>query len=136
MVKAGDSSESAENNKISDQDGNRLKVKGVIWVRDSLENGGNFLKRFAVLERGCIDFYNKEQDFIAHENPINKKPIKLWTYVLETDSRRFAKSVTSLQNALKSSLLGNDDFTVNVILLVLYKFLLFYTNIIMYFFFV
>ena len=97
-----------------DQDPSRLKVKGVLWLRESLENGGNFLKRFAVLEKGCIDFYIKEQDFISHENPINKKPIKLWAYVLETDSRRFVKSVTSIQNTFKSAFMGNDDFTVNV----------------------
>lgn len=96
-----------------DQDPSKLKVKGAIWVRESLENGGNFYKRFAVLEKGCFDFYHKEQDFISHENPINKKPIKLWTYVLETDSRKFSKSVTSIQNSLKSALMGNDDFTVS-----------------------
>ena len=78
----------------------------------SMEAGGNFYKRFAVLEKGCLDFYHKEQDFIAHESPINKKPIKLWTYVLETDSRKFSKSVTSIQNRLKSALMGNDDFRV------------------------
>jgi len=92
-------------------DPQKLKVKGIIWVRQSLENGGNFLRRFAVLEKGCLDVYEKEQDFISHENPINKKPMKLWMYNLETDPRKFARSVTSIQNSLKSALMGNDDFS-------------------------
>jgi len=89
----------------------RLKAKGVLWVRESLEFGGNFLKRFAVLEKGCLDIYESEQDYTDHANPLNRKPIKLWQYTLETDPRKFAKSVTSIQNAMKSTLLGNEDFT-------------------------
>lgn len=44
-----------------------------------------------------------EQDFVAHENPINKRPIKLWSFALETDSRKFSKSVTSIQVFLRLS---------------------------------
>jgi len=112
----GDENQSRTSAGNDQQDPNRLKVKGVIWMRESLELGGNFLKRFAVLEKGCLDFYAKEQDFISHENPINKKPIKLWLYVIETDSRKFAKTVTSIQNSLKSAFMGNDDFTVQDLL--------------------
>lgn len=106
-----------DENKITGEDSqfpddpSRLKVKGIIWVRQPLESGGNFLRRFAVLEKGCLDIYDKEQSFISHENPINRQPIKLSQYDMETDPRKFARSVTSIQNSLKSAVLGNGDFT-------------------------
>ena len=91
----------------------KLKVKGFIWKREPLEHGGLFIKRFAVLEKGCIDFYRKESDFSAFENPVNRDPVKLWQYTLEEDPRKFSKSVTSIQNTFKSAVMGNDDFSMS-----------------------
>jgi hypothetical protein len=93
------------------------KAKGTIWVRQSLEEGGNFLRRFGVLEKGCIDIYESEEKYNDHDNPLNVFPVKLWLYNLETDPRKFAKSVTSINNSLKSSILGNEDFSVKDLLL-------------------
>lgn len=90
----------------------RLKAKGVIWRRKPLEKGGTFVRVFCVLEKGKLDFYNSEQHYINHENPINAHPVKLWQENLETDPRKFARSVTSLRNTLKSAVLGNEDFYV------------------------
>lgn len=92
------------------------KAKGTIWVRQSLEEGGNFLRRFGVLEKSCLDIYESEDKYNNHDNPLNVFPIKLWLYNLETDPRKFAKSVTSINNSLKSSLLGNEDFSVKDLL--------------------
>ena len=90
----------------------KLKAKGIIWRRKALEKGGTFIKVFAVLEKGKVDFYESEQHYINHENPINPQPVKLWQQNLETDPRKFARSVTSLRNTMKSALLGNEDFYV------------------------
>jgi len=91
----------------------RLKAKGVMWRRRPLEKGGTFVKVFAVLEKGKLDFYDSEQHYINHENPINQQPVKLWQQNLETDPRKFSRSVTSLRNTLKAALLGNEDFYVS-----------------------
>lgn len=90
----------------------RLKAKGVMWRRRALEKGGTFVRVFAVLEKGKLDFYDSEQHYINHENPINQQPVKLWQQNLETDPRKFSRSVTSLRNTLKSAILGNEDFYV------------------------
>lgn len=94
----------------------KLKAKGVMWRRRALEKGGAFVKVFAVLEKGKLDFYESEQHYINHENPINPQPVKLWQHNLETDPRKFSRSVTSLRNTLKSAILGNEDFYVSDIM--------------------
>lgn len=38
----------------------KVKAKGIIWKRDSMELGGNFRKCYAVLEKGKLDFYKSE----------------------------------------------------------------------------
>lgn len=38
----------------------KIKAKGIIWKRDSMELGGNFRKCYAVLEKGKLDFYKSE----------------------------------------------------------------------------
>lgn len=94
----------------------KLKAKGAMWRRKPLEKGGSFVKVFAVLEKGKLDFYDSEQHYINHENPINSQPVKLWQHNLETDPRKFSRSVTSLRNTIKSAILGNEDFYVGDIL--------------------
>ncbi len=39
----------------------RTKLKAILWKRQSIEEGGLFVKYFAVLEKGRLDFYNKEK---------------------------------------------------------------------------
>jgi hypothetical protein len=36
---------------------------------------------------GRLDFYKTEQDYLDHQNPINKKPYKMWQFNVETDAR-------------------------------------------------
>ena len=65
----------------------KFKLRAELWKRQSIEDGGLFIKYFAVLEKGRLDFYSKEKDYRENANPINKKPIKLWQYDLSTDHR-------------------------------------------------
>jgi hypothetical protein len=39
----------------------KLKVKGSLWKRQPIEDGGLFVKYYAVLEKGRLDFYAKEK---------------------------------------------------------------------------
>ena len=87
------------------------RVRGVLWLRKSLEEGGHFKERFAVLDRGLLDFYKTEEDFKMHQNPINHRPIKLRAFYIETDFRKFSKSVTSIHGVMMSAMTGNDDFS-------------------------
>lgn len=91
----------------------KLKAKGIVWKRKPLEKGGTFTKVFAVLEKGKLDFYNSEADYVNHENPLNTHPVKLWQHNVETDPRKFVRTVTSLRNTIKTALLGNEDFYVS-----------------------
>jgi hypothetical protein len=65
----------------------KLKVKGILWKRQSVEDGGVFTKYYAVLEKGRLDLYAKEKDYRENSNPVNSKPIKLWQYNIELDPR-------------------------------------------------
>lgn len=90
----------------------KMRVRGILWLRKSLEEGGHFKERFAVLDRGLLDFYKTEDDFKMHQNPINTQPFDLRTYYIETDPRKFSKSVTSLHNVMMSAVAGNDEFSI------------------------
>ena len=65
----------------------KVKLKAILWKRQSIEEGGLFVKYFAVLEKGRLDFYYKEKDYRENANPVNPKSIKLWQYDLELDPR-------------------------------------------------
>lgn len=65
----------------------KLKVKGILWKRQALEDGGLFQKYYAVLEKGRLDFYRNEKDYRENTNPVNHKPVKLWQYNVELDYR-------------------------------------------------
>jgi hypothetical protein len=69
------------------QEATKLKVKAYIWKRQSIEDGGLFIKYFGVLDKGRLDLYKSERDYRENANPINSKPIKLWQYDLELDHR-------------------------------------------------
>mmetsp|Transcript_24624 Transcript_24624/g.26946 ORF Transcript_24624/g.26946 Transcript_24624/m.26946 type:complete len:405 (-) Transcript_24624:255-1469(-) len=94
------------------QEATKLKVKAHIWKRQSIEDGGLFVKYFGVLDKGRLDLYAREKDYRENANPVNSKPIKLWQYDLELDHRKYSKTVTSLTTVMKSSLMGNEDFGV------------------------
>lgn len=65
----------------------KLKVKGILWKRQPIEDGGLFQKYYAVLEKGRLDFYKNEKDYRENSNPVNQRPVKLWQYNLELDHR-------------------------------------------------
>lgn len=98
------------------QEETKLKLKAYLYKRQPIEEGGLFVKYFAVLEKGRLDFYTKEKDYINNSNPVNNKPIKLWQFDLETDHRKYAKNVTSLGSTMKSAMIGNEDFSVTDLL--------------------
>ncbi len=37
------------------------KLKAILWKRQSIEEGGLFVRYFAVLEKGRLDFYTREK---------------------------------------------------------------------------
>jgi len=39
----------------------KTKLRAELWKRQSIEDGGLFIKYFAVLEKGRLDFYLKEK---------------------------------------------------------------------------
>jgi len=39
------------------QENVRTKLKAILWKRQTIEEGGLFVKYFAVLEKGRLDFY-------------------------------------------------------------------------------
>mmetsp|Transcript_25784 Transcript_25784/g.43020 ORF Transcript_25784/g.43020 Transcript_25784/m.43020 type:complete len:417 (+) Transcript_25784:149-1399(+) len=98
------------------QEATKYKLRAELWKRQSIEDGGLFIKYFAVLEKGRLDFYAKEKDYRENANPINSKPIKLWQYDLATDHRRYAKNVTSLGSGIKGAVMGNEDFAMSDLL--------------------
>lgn len=98
------------------QEATKFKLRAELWKRQSIEDGGLFIKYFAVLEKGRLDFYNREKDYRENANPVNSKPIKLWQYTLETDHRKYTKNVTSLGSTMKSAMLGNEDFAMSDLL--------------------
>ena len=65
----------------------KSKCQGTIWRRCAIEDGGNFVKSFAVLHKGMLDLYKSEKDYLNNGNPIIKKPYKLPQYNLETDPK-------------------------------------------------
>eukprot|EP01031_Cornospumella_fuschlensis_P035695 gene35695-43291_t len=98
------------------QEATKLKVRGTLWKRQSIEDGGLFIKYFGVLDKGRLDLYYREKDYRENANPVNPKPLKLWQFDLETDPRTYTKSVTSLSTAMKSAVLGNEDFALSDLL--------------------
>jgi hypothetical protein len=89
----------------------KLKVKGTLWKRNPIEKGGLFVKYYAVLEKGRLDFYAKEKDYRENANPVNSKPIKLWQYNVELDTRKYQQNVTGLASTFKSKMIGHEDFS-------------------------
>lgn len=98
------------------QEATKLKVKAFIWKRQSIEDGGLFVKYYGVLEKGRLDLYYKEKDYRENLDPVNAKPIKLWQFNLEVDHRKYSKNVTSLTTAMKSAVMGNEDFAMSDLL--------------------
>jgi len=94
------------------QENVRIKLKAILWKRQSIEEGGLFVKYFAVLEKGRLDFYYKEKDYRENANPVNLKPVKLWQFDLETDHRKYSKKAVSLSSAMKTAMIGNEDFSI------------------------
>ena len=75
------------------------KAQGIMFWRTSLSSGASFRQVFAVIERGTLDVYKKEDDFINHNNPIIQKPIKLEEYTLVTDYRKFVNQTSAFSFA-------------------------------------
>ena len=81
-------------------------------MRMSLSKGGQLQECYGVLDKGRFDVYHSENDFMNHSNPINKSPIKLWQYTLETDARNFANNSTaSLTGAIRGAIMGQSEFS-------------------------
>lgn len=66
--KALDTKEGVENAKaaqaqslLNAQEATKLKLKGLIWKRQSIEDGGLFVKYYGVLEKGRLDLYYREK---------------------------------------------------------------------------
>lgn len=62
-------------------------MKAILWKRQSIEEGGVFVRYYGVLEKGRLDLYAREKDYRENLDPVNAKPIKLWQFNLELDSR-------------------------------------------------
>jgi hypothetical protein len=43
------------------QEATKLKLRAILWKRQSIEDGGLFVKYYAVLEKGRLDFYHREK---------------------------------------------------------------------------
>ena len=97
---------------------NTLKTlhQNILWRRTPIEDGGTFKKCYAVVQNGFIDFYASEKDYINNAKALNKRPVSLTLYYLETNQNKFSKNITSLRSAVKSVVLGNKDFGVKEIL--------------------
>ncbi len=87
------------------------KARGVLFWRGTLSSGGNFRECYATVEKGKLDFYKKEQDFVDHENSINKKPFQLWEYAVETDYRKFGRNIVTPQAGIRGAVIGQSDFS-------------------------
>lgn len=101
-----------ETNKLARaQELTRTKYRNIIWKRQNIEDGGLYQKFYGIIEKGKLDLYKSEKDYIENKNPVNDKPIKLWQYDLELDSRKYSKNVVSFSSTMKSKMLGNDEFS-------------------------
>jgi hypothetical protein len=47
--------------------------------------GDNYVEAFGVLERGALDIYKSEEDYLNHGTPLNEKQFSLSQYRLEKD---------------------------------------------------
>eukprot|EP01035_Chromulina_nebulosa_P021236 gene21236-27515_t len=94
----------------------KLKARGLIWKRQPVEQGGLFVKYYAVLEKGKLDFYKNTQEYKDGFNPVNPTPLKLWELEIETDIKKFENKVISLRSVLTSTIVGNDEFTISDIM--------------------
>eukprot|EP00602_Paraphysomonas_sp_CaronLab_P005541 CAMPEP_0185025428 /NCGR_PEP_ID=MMETSP1103-20130426/8390_1 /TAXON_ID=36769 /ORGANISM="Paraphysomonas bandaiensis, Strain Caron Lab Isolate" /LENGTH=318 /DNA_ID=CAMNT_0027558627 /DNA_START=310 /DNA_END=1266 /DNA_ORIENTATION=- len=102
---------SGENDQTAEQ-GTQTRARGALWMRQSLSKGGELQLCYAVLEKGKLDIYRKESDFVNHENPINQRPFQLWKYRLELDPRKFNRGLTSASKSLRKLATGQGEFSI------------------------
>lgn len=82
-----------EEQRFSQYESIRKKIRngcyrGVLWARfHEAFNTRCFVKCYAVLERGRLDFYRSKQHFVDICDTVNKKPFRLKQYSLELDPR-------------------------------------------------
>ena len=98
-----------------------MKARGVLFWRSSLSSGNGLRECYAVMEKGKLDFYKREKDFLEHANPINPKPFKLWEFKIELDYRKFSRESNSMRDGIRGSVLGQSDFTAAEIMASSYK---------------
>lgn len=87
------------------------KARGILFWRKLSSTGNGLIECYAVLEKGMLDFYKKEKDFLDHLNPINPKPFKLWEFKLELDYKKFVHDSSGFREGIRGSMLGQSDFS-------------------------
>eukprot|EP01034_Spumella_vulgaris_P021982 gene21982-28069_t len=113
-IEGGEGDQSNQAILLAAQENVRTKLKAILWKRQSIEEGGLFVRYFAVLEKGRLDFYHREKDYRENLNPVNLKAVKLRDFDLETDHRKYSKKAISLTSTMKSAMIGGgEDFSVS-----------------------
>lgn len=91
----------------------QTRARGMIWVRSLISTGGDgkLYYRYAVIEKGLLNFYESENSFESNEPPVNKHPYQISSYRLETDSSLFPKGITSGIKSIRKRVLGQGEFS-------------------------
>ena len=96
----------------------KSKIRGKLWRRSAIHQGGKFSPVEVFLHSGKLDFYtftSSESSPLHELNPINKKPIKSWQYKVEKDTTKFGGTVATLRGAIQSLVVGQEgqDFALS-----------------------
>jgi hypothetical protein len=91
-----------------------IRAMGQLWFRDSIDLGGQLHERFAVLQRGVLEVYRHERDFDKGKDPINEIPFQLTKYLLELDTKKFKRGLTSGKKSFRRLVSGQGEISLPV----------------------
>eukprot|EP00602_Paraphysomonas_sp_CaronLab_P001627 CAMPEP_0185031762 /NCGR_PEP_ID=MMETSP1103-20130426/19397_1 /TAXON_ID=36769 /ORGANISM="Paraphysomonas bandaiensis, Strain Caron Lab Isolate" /LENGTH=373 /DNA_ID=CAMNT_0027567399 /DNA_START=195 /DNA_END=1316 /DNA_ORIENTATION=- len=87
------------------------KARGRLWWREPIDDGGELVECYAVIDRGRLDIYSSEEDYKKGNNALTDKPYKLFQYRLVQDYRYFPKHMSTGIMAARSLFTGQSEIS-------------------------
>jgi len=91
-----------------------VRAMGQLWFRESLDLGGQLHERFGVLQKGVLEIYRNERDFDKGKDAINEIPFQLNKYLLELDTKKFRRGLTSGRKSFRRLVSGQGEISLPV----------------------
>lgn len=91
-----------------------VKAMGRLWFRESIDLGGQLHERFGVLQRGVLEIYRSENDFLKGRDPVNELPFQLKKYLIELDTKKFRRGLTSGKKSYRRLVSGQGEISLPV----------------------